>query len=66
MLLGEANLTVTQISDKLTISIKATSKHLIILQNFNLLENEGKNGHVFYKFSKSAPSDFKEAIKLFS
>lgn len=66
MLLPGANLTVTQISDKLTISIKATSKHLIILQNLDLLESEGKNGHVFYKFSKSAPADFKNVIKLFT
>ena len=64
MLQGGANLTVTQISCKLGISIKATSKHLIILQNLDLLENEGKTGRVFYKFSKSAPPDFKSIIKL--
>ncbi|KKP31856.1 MAG: hypothetical protein A2360_02360 [Candidatus Staskawiczbacteria bacterium RIFOXYB1_FULL_32_11] len=64
MLLSGESLTVTQISNRLDISIKSTSKHLIILQNLNLLEGEGKNGRVFYKFSKSAPSDFKNIIKL--
>ena len=66
MLLGGANLTVTEISGKLGISIKATSKHLIILQNLELLESEGKTSRVFYKFSKTAPADFKDVIKLVS
>jgi DNA-binding transcriptional ArsR family regulator len=64
MLFSGANLSVTQISDKLGISLKSTSKHLIILQNLNLLESEGKSGHVFYKFSKIIPADFKNIIKL--
>jgi len=64
MLLGGANLTVTEISYKLGISLKATSKHLIILQNLDLLESEGKTGRVFYKFSKSTPTDFRQIIKL--
>jgi DNA-binding transcriptional ArsR family regulator len=61
---GNKELTVTQIADKLGISIKSTSKHLIMLQNLDVLECEGRNGRVFYKFSQSVPQDFKSIIKL--
>lgn len=64
LLSSNKELTVTQIADKLGISIKSTSKHLIILQNLDVLESEGRNGRVFYKFSQSASQDFKNVIKL--
>ena len=64
MLCGQS-LNVTQISKELGISLKATSQHLIILQNLNALEAEGKQGHVYYTLSKSLPGDIKNATKLF-
>ncbi len=61
---GQA-LNVTEISNELDISLKATSQHLIILQNLNVLEAEGKQGHVFYSLNKNMPDDIKQSIKLF-
>ncbi len=58
-------LNVTQVSNDLGISLKATSQHLIILQNLNILEAEGKQGHVFYNLSKTLPPDIKKTLELF-
>lgn len=65
MLSAGQSLSVTDISNKIKISIKSTSRHLMILRNLELLDGEGKNGHVFYSLSKDAPVDLKSAIKLF-
>ena len=65
MLSGGKNMSVTEIADKLLISLKSTSKHLIILENFGVLESDGKRGHVFYSLNKNLPADFDRAIKLF-
>ncbi len=65
MLGSGQNLNVTQISKELDISLKATSQHLIILQNLDVLEAEGKQGHVYYTLNKGLPTDLKNSIKLF-
>lgn len=41
--------TVTEIKEEIGISLKATSKHLIMLDNLGFVESSGKKGHVFYK-----------------
>jgi predicted transcriptional regulator len=58
-------LNVTQIADELGISLKATSQHLIILQNLDVLESQGRQGHVYYNLNPNPPQDIKNAIKLF-
>lgn len=65
MLSKGQRLNVTQIATELGISLKATSQHLIILQNLDVLEAEGKQGHVYYFMSKSLPADIRNSIKLF-
>jgi DNA-binding transcriptional ArsR family regulator len=65
MLSAGQSLNVTQVAKELGISLKATSQHLIILQNLNVLEAEGKQGHVFYSLNKNLPADIKQATKLF-
>ena len=65
MLSKGAKLNVTDIADELGISLKATSQHLIILQNLDVLEAEGMQGHVFYSLNKTLPNDIKNATKLF-
>ncbi len=59
-------LTVSQIADELGISLKATSKHLIILQNLDVLDATGKLGHVFYSLSVQVPKDIKKVCNLFT
>ncbi len=65
MLSEGKSMNVTEIADKIKVSIKSTSRHLMILRNLDLLEGEGRDGHVFYSLSKNVPLDFKNAIKLF-
>ena len=56
---------VTDISEKLGISLKATSKHLILLDNLDILENKGKDGHVWYYLNPDIPDDIKKVINHF-
>ena len=65
MLIHGKSMTVTEISKEIAVSLKSTSRHLSILKNLDLLESEGKNGHVFYSLSKNPPADLKQAIRLF-
>lgn len=65
MLVDGKSMTVTDIAKKIGVSLKSTSRHLFILKNLELLESEGKNGHVFYSMNENAPTDFGQAIKLF-
>lgn len=57
-------LNVTEISDIIKISLKATSNHLAMLKNLDVLNAHGKAGHVFYSFNQQLPEDFKKVIKL--
>lgn len=53
---------VTDIAQSLHISFKATSNHLVILKNLDVIESEGSSGHVFYTINKNMPSDFKKIL----
>lgn len=66
MLSASNQMSVTEISEKLGISLKSTSRHLSILQNLDILESEGRDGFVFYYISKKVPVDLRRAITLFS
>lgn len=56
--------TVSEIAKHIKISLKATSKHLIILDNLGFLESTGKNGRVFYTIDcKDIPSA-KEMVRV--
>jgi predicted transcriptional regulator len=65
MLASGKIMNVTEVADELKISLKSTSKHLIILERFDLLESEGKSSRVYYSLNKNMPNNLKEAIKLF-
>lgn len=53
---------VSDIARSLHISFKATSNHLAILKNLDVIESEGMSGHVFYSINKNMPSDFKKIL----
>jgi DNA-binding transcriptional ArsR family regulator len=57
---------VSQIAEELDISHKATSKHLIILHNLDVLVNKGKDNRVEYWLNPDMPTDIKKAINLFT
>jgi len=61
----EKKMTVTEISEKLEISFKSASQHLILLEHLDVLESRGKEGHVFYSINQQMPRDIRAAIKLF-
>jgi DNA-binding transcriptional ArsR family regulator len=65
LLSGDRSLSVTEVADVLKISFRATSKHLIMLNNLDILENSGKQGHAFYHLNQNLPRDLKKAISLF-
>lgn len=55
--------TVTEIKDEIGISLKATSKHLIALDNLGFLESSGKKGGVWYKIDLSGYPKVKEILR---
>lgn len=56
---------VSNIAKSLGVSFKSTSNHLAILKNLDVLESQGKSGHVFYFINPEISKDFQNAIKLF-
>ncbi|KKU94331.1 MAG: hypothetical protein UY26_C0002G0113 [Candidatus Jorgensenbacteria bacterium GW2011_GWA1_48_13] len=59
-------LNVGGIAEELNISPKATSKHLIILHNLDVLESVGKEGHVLYSLNTKMPRDFRRVLGNFN
>lgn len=65
-LLSQARpMTVTDIAEEIEISLKGTSKHLILLHNLDILTATGRDGHVFYGFNDQAPADIKKILDVF-
>jgi len=58
-------LPVSEIAAELDISLKATSKHLVILQNLDVLNRKGKDNRVYYWINSEMPADLKKALRLF-
>ncbi|MFY9462010.1 MAG: metalloregulator ArsR/SmtB family transcription factor [Candidatus Sungiibacteriota bacterium] len=65
MLSGRGQMSVSEIAEELDISPKATSKHLIILHNLDVLSNKGRHNRVEYWLNPALPVDLKKTIKLF-
>lgn len=66
MLCRGRKMNVGDIAENLKISFKATSNHLAILKNLDVLDGRGTDGHVFYSVNYQMPKDFRKAIELFS
>ncbi len=64
LLIDKGKMNVTDIADELGISFKATSNHLALLKNLDVLESKGTEGHVFYWLNPELPKDFRKAIDL--
>ncbi len=65
VLSGGKRLSVSDITAELGISFVATSRHLILLHNLDVLDREGKQGHVFYFLNRRIPRDVRKAVGLF-
>ena len=59
MLSDGSRMNVSDISKDLRISFKATSNHLAILKNLDVIEPLGTAGHVFYSLNPRLPADFR-------
>ena len=57
---------VSEIAREIHLSQKATSKHLIILHNHDVLHSVGRDGHVFYYINTDIPKDLGKVVKLLS
>jgi DNA-binding transcriptional ArsR family regulator len=60
LLVDGRKMSVSDIAQELGISLKATSNHLALLKNLDVLEARGTAGHVFYSFNRQLPKDFQE------
>ena len=64
MLANGQKMSVTDIAEDLNISFKATSNHLALLRNLDVIEAQGTSGHVFYSFNPHLPKDFQKIIEI--
>lgn len=56
---------VSEVAREIKVSVKGTSKHLIILHNLDVLESVGRGGHVYYSVNAEMPSDLRKIIDMF-
>lgn len=66
LLSREQRRNVGDIAEYLKISFKATSNHLAMLKNLDVLEAQGTAGHVFYSLNSKMPSNFRKIINHFT
>lgn len=64
LLKREKELPVGEMSRRIKLSVKATSKHLGILLNIGFLENEGKNNSVYYRLDRNLNKFVKDIVEL--
>ena len=64
MLSDEGKMTVAEIAEKFEISVTATSNHLVLLKNLDVLNARGTEGHVLYWVNTDLPKDYKKAIDI--
>ena len=55
---------VGEIAESIKLSFKATSKHLVILANMEILEKEQENLQMFYRISDTQISVIKHLISI--
>ncbi len=62
----EKEKSVGEIAESIKLSFRATSKHLSILVNADILEKEQRGLQMFYSLDKSAPETTKQLLKTLS
>lgn len=55
---------VGEVADSIKLSFRATSKHLSILVNADILEKEQRSVQMFYSPSKSAPDIVRQLLRV--
>lgn len=65
-LLKHKRLSVGEISSKIKLSFRSTSRHLKILENAGFIESEQVSINIYYFISPTAPKEFLYLIKKFN
>ena len=60
----KGRMSVSIIAEELGITLKNTSRNLIILANLDLVESEGKQDRVYYSLNPRLPAEIKQIIKI--
>ena len=60
----EKEKSVGEIAESIKLSFRATSKHLSILVNVDILEKEQRGLQVFYSLDKNAPDTVKQLLRI--
>ncbi|MBI4135837.1 winged helix-turn-helix transcriptional regulator [Candidatus Uhrbacteria bacterium] len=63
LLSQQGELPVKVISDKLDLTVKLASQHLVLLAHANFVQGIGKIGSVYYSFHPALPSAVKRIIE---
>lgn len=61
---NDKNLSVSDLSTKLRITLKNTSRNLGILLNLDLVEFEGKHDRVYYRLNPRLAEDVAKILKI--
>ena len=64
VLKNNKELTVGCIAEKIKLSFKSTSKHLLILSSVDIVEKDQKNTQMFYRISPSVSETVRKIILL--
>ena len=56
---------VTDIAMHIRVTMPGTSRHLSILENVGIVDNIGKEAHVFYYLNSKMPADVRKAVDHF-
>ncbi len=56
---------VTTIASHIHVTLAGTSRHLRILSNLYILNEIGKDGHVFYSLNPKMPVDIRKVVDFF-
>lgn len=65
-LLNEEEATVANIAENINLSFKATSKHLLILRQLDIIDSRQQSLSVFYRVSDTLPRIVKDISKYIS
>ena len=58
------SMSVSELSEKLHITLKNTSRNLIILLNLDLVEFQGRNSRVYYNLNLRMSDDITRILKI--
>lgn len=65
LLTKHRELPVKEVSDKLYITQKLASQHLVLLSHANFVRGKGKLASVYYSLNPALPADVKQIISKF-